>query len=329
MSVQVNRSLRLPASEYFAQPQAKSGIAIHHTVGGSARSTVKWWRADRAKNGRKRHVGTAYLIDHDGTVFELFDPTGWAYQFGLRWPTALRLQFERRFIGIELASEGGLLEHEGELYCFDRVSPRTWKPEWEAFDCGERYRGYQWFDRYEEAQLEALGRLVDELCHRFAIPRRHPDPPFDYYGDALIRFEGVIGHAMVRRDKSDPAPDPRLWETLGELAAVRPTDVALTERPNAAAPLTSREIESLFEENARRIDAMDVAAGSLVKALLMELERRRTYVRLAEPAPGAHVIGYEMAQGDCSTVLRVASALGFARVSDRLLEVRDAQVRRA
>jgi hypothetical protein len=179
MTVHVDRSLHLPESEYFAQPQAKSGIAIHHTVGRTARSTLEAWRVDRSTAGRPRLVGTAYIIDHDGTVFEVFDPAAWAYQFGLRWPHAARLQFERRFIGIELASEGGLIEHEGELYCFGRVSPRTWKPEWEAFDYGRPYRGYQWFDRYEAAQLEALGRLVGELCTRFAIPRHYPTPPFD------------------------------------------------------------------------------------------------------------------------------------------------------
>ena len=32
MRLHVHRSLRLPASEYFAEPTAKSGIALHHTV---------------------------------------------------------------------------------------------------------------------------------------------------------------------------------------------------------------------------------------------------------------------------------------------------------
>ena len=324
MTVHVDRSLRLPESEYFAHPQTKSGIAIHHTVGGSARSTLEAWRVDRSTAGRPRLVGTAYIIDHDGTVLEVFDPTGWAYQFGLRWPHAARLRFEQRFIGIELASEGALIEHEGELYCFDRVSPRTWKSEWEAFDYGREYRGYRWFDRYAPEQLEALAGLVDELCTRFAIPRQYPAPAFDYYGDALAGFEGVIGHAMVRPDKSDPAPNQHLWWMLGEFAAVRPTVVTPPARANGAAPLSSGEIEALFAENARRIDQMDVAAGSLVKALIMELERRRTYLRLDQPEPGAHGIGYEVARGDRRQVLRLARALGFANATDRLLEVRHA-----
>ena len=69
---------------------------------------------------------------------------------------------------------------------------------------------------------------------------------------------------------------------------------------------------------------MDVAAGSLVKALLLELERRRTYLTLAEPEPGAHAIGYEIREGDSGDVSRVARALGFGLCTKTLLEVRDA-----
>ncbi len=159
MAVPIDRSLRLPQSEYFPGAQHKSGIAIHHTVGGSARSTFQWWLHDKGDGGRPLIVGTAYLIDLDGTVFEVFDPTAWAYQFGLHWTAAARLKFEQRFIGVELASEGALMERNGKLYCFDRVSPRTLKPKDQAFDCGRVWRGYRWFDRYEDAQLEALARL--------------------------------------------------------------------------------------------------------------------------------------------------------------------------
>jgi hypothetical protein len=70
----------------------------------------------------------------------------------------------------------------GDLYCFDRISPRTRKAKREAFDYGQPYRGYQWFDRYSTAQLTALGDLVDDLCTRFAIP--------------LARFKGVIGQTI-------------------------------------------------------------------------------------------------------------------------------------
>ena len=323
MPVRIDRSLRLPATEYFPGAQLKSGIAIHHTVGGSAESTIRWWREDRTRAGRPSLTGTAYVVDRDGTVYEAFEPEAWAYQFGVTWPAAQRLAFERRFVGIEIASEGALIERDGSLYCFDRVSPRTLKPRSEAFDCGREYRGYRWFDRYEDAQLTAVGALVDELCDRLRIPRQFPDPPFDCYGDALVGFEGVIGHAMVRPDKTDPAPDPRLWNTLVSLASVKPVSVADATRTGTAG-LTSHEVERLFRDNVDQLVVLAPAAGSLVKALLMELERRGTYVRLHDPAPDGHAVGWTFVQGDRRAVGRLARALGFAAVTDRTLEVHHA-----
>jgi hypothetical protein len=323
MSVAIDRSLRLPQAEYFPGPEHKSGIALHHTVGGSAASTIGWWREDVTRAGRPRLTGTAYVVDRDGTVFEAFQPDAWAYQFGLAWPQATRLAFERRFVGIELASEGALIERDGSLYCFDRVSPRTTKPKAEAFDHGRAYRGHRWFDRYEDAQLTAVGLLVDQLCARFGIPRRFPDPPFAYYGDALAGFEGVIGHAMVRRDKSDPAPDPRLWHALVSLASVKPVPVA-TQTRTGTAELTSHDVERLFRDNTTALNVLAPGAGSLVKALLMELERRRTFVRLHDPTPDGHTIGYTLVRGDRRQVGRLARALGFAAASDDRLEVRHA-----
>jgi hypothetical protein len=324
MTVHVDRSLRLPDGEYFAEPERKTGIAIHHTVCGAATTTVELWRNDRTPDGGRRRVATAYVVERDGTVFELFDPEHWAWHLGVRWPGPLRTAFEKRFIGIEIASEGGLTERDGVLYAFDQVAPHTLRAKAQSFDHGRPYRGYRWFDRYEPAQLAALGRLVDELCDRFPIPRCYPDRPFDYYGQALAAFEGVIGHAMVRSDKSDPAPDPVLWATLEDLARLAPT--AVTPAPDAAAPrpLSHRDLDALFHENARRINAMSTAAGSMVKTLVMELERRRVYLRLADPAPGAHAIEYAVAQGDPGLVGRLARALGFHAVTDRLLEVRHA-----
>jgi hypothetical protein len=67
MSVNVDRSLALPDSEYFAEPQAKSGIALHHTVCDDAHTTVRLWRADKTADGTPHHVGAAYASHQDLT----------------------------------------------------------------------------------------------------------------------------------------------------------------------------------------------------------------------------------------------------------------------
>lgn len=324
MTVHVDRSLRLADGEYFAERERKTGIAIHHTVCGAARTTIELWQKDRTPDGRRRRVATAYVIERDGAIFEVFDPEHWAYHLGVRWRQPLKHAFEQRFIGIEIASDGGLTERDGVLYAFGQASPQTLRAKAQSFDYGRLYRGYRWFDRYEPAQLDALGRLVDELCGRFPIPRCYPDRPFDYYGEALAEFEGVIGHAMVRSDTSDPAPDPALWATLEDLARLAPTAVAPSQRPAPSRQLSRRDVEALVHENARRINAMSTAAGSLVKTLVVELERRRVYLRLADPAPRGHAIEYAVAQGDARLVARLARALGFKHVTDRLLEARHA-----
>ncbi|HEX9692338.1 MAG TPA: N-acetylmuramoyl-L-alanine amidase [Gemmatimonadales bacterium] len=323
MSMHVDRTLELPDTEYFAEPSPKSGIALHHTVSDAAHAAVGWWRGDRTPSGNARRVATAYMIDVDGTVFELFDPACWAFHLGVKWPDAERLACEKRFIGIEIVSEGGLIEHDGDLYAYDVVAPFFQKPVEEAFECPALYRGYWWFDRYQPEQLEALGRLVDELCARFSIPRVYPEQPFVYYGQALASFNGVIGHANVRLDKSDPAPDPDLWRALERLARLEPVAIP-GSAPRLATPFTAEELDALYERNARRIDGLDEAAGSLVKHLLKELERRDTHVELETPDPDAHDVGYELIHGDPEALKRIARALGFDRVTDTELEVRDA-----
>ena len=105
MPLNINRDLRFPKKEYISSNEKKSGIAIHHTVGGTAASTFDWWMKD------KQIVGTAYIIDRDGTTFEVFEPEAWAYQFGLKWPPNQKMPFEKRFIGIEIASEGALIDY--------------------------------------------------------------------------------------------------------------------------------------------------------------------------------------------------------------------------
>jgi N-acetyl-anhydromuramyl-L-alanine amidase AmpD len=200
--MEINKSLRLPNNQFFNQPHAKSGIVLHHTVGGTARSTFEHWKS------APDHIGTAYIIERDGTVFEVFAPEAWAYHLGLKGTGG---SHDRRTIGIEIASEGALRESEGKLYCFDRISPRTLHTS-AHFDNGEKWRGFRYFDAYEEAQMVSIVDLVNHLCMRFQIPRRVPAKLTEYDPNYLA-FKGVFGHHHVRNDKSDIHPGFD-WERL-------------------------------------------------------------------------------------------------------------------
>ena len=226
MALKIDYTLRLPDGQFFPAARKKTGIAIHHTVGGTAGSTVAYWLKDRTRSGKLRLVGTAYIIDRDGTVCQVFPPTAWAFQFGLKWPAAQQMKFEQRF----------------------------------------------------------------------------------------------IGHSMVRSDKTDPAPNTSFWDRLT-------AECRLTRMPNPPASqsdtpvLTDDELQRLYASNVEQIIALSVAAGSVVNGLIMELERRDTYIRLYYAERDGHRVEYEFLSGDEELVKRLAAALGIECLGESVLQV--------
>ena len=196
--MKLDKSLRLPRSEYKNERTKKNLIVLHHTTGASAASTFRWWLTD------PKPIGTAYIVARDGTVHEVFPPECWAYHLGYG-----RRRDEKRSIGIELASEGALLKRGRELYCFDRVSERT-RYRGQVYDLGRTWRGYRYFAAYTNNQLANLIKLLNLLLGAFPIP---PVVPRGARTGRAVRFnvkhrlrQGIIAHAHVRADKTDVHP---------------------------------------------------------------------------------------------------------------------------
>lgn len=191
----VNRTILLDKKDYIATQTPKDLIVLHHTVGRTALSTIDYWKTD------PNRIGTAYVIERDGEIYEVFDPKFWAFHLGLKGTGGA---VDKRSIGIEIASEGGLIQRDGKLYCFDKVSDRTLFTQ-EYYDHGIPWREYRFFDAYSDAQITAVIGLINQLCDQFQIPRQTPanhlDADFVYQ-----QFSGVLGHHHLRFDKSDVHP---------------------------------------------------------------------------------------------------------------------------
>ncbi|MEE9598565.1 MAG: N-acetylmuramoyl-L-alanine amidase, partial [Acidiferrobacterales bacterium] len=190
-AIDIDHSLRLRDEQFYLEAQSKSLIVLHHTVGGSAASTVRWWNADA------RRIATSYIVERDGTIFKTFPPQCWAWHLGVK-----DRGLEKRSIGIELASEGGLELREDALYAFGtrRLGLARGLAEiGRVVQVKDGWRGFQWFDAYEPAQQTATIELVCWLCEKFDILPRVPDLA-DLYAPADLRrwygWEGVIHHAM-------------------------------------------------------------------------------------------------------------------------------------
>lgn len=100
----------------------------------------------------------------------------------------------------------------------------------------------------------------------------------------------------------------------------------VAETSGTPAGLSQDEKDELFENNVNEINKMNISAGSLIKDLIMELERdnRNTYIKLHDAVPDGHVVHYTLATGDQNLVTNIAHALGFKNVTGELLEVQDA-----
>lgn len=222
----INRQYRLTDDNYYKTETVKTHICLHHTVGGSAISTFNWWKSQPI------HIATPYIIDRDGTVYEVFDPKYWAHHLGLHH--AKNTEYNKQTIGIELASEGALRGgdelnnscrepdfDEDWLYAFDIDTPpfsrakklyNKWNDMDKYWTAPNTFRGYNYFDKYDEPQLKSTVELVKWLCETFGI-RKSLFDHFDYDVTVLEPDGGIFTHTHVRRDKSDLCP-AFSWECL-------------------------------------------------------------------------------------------------------------------
>lgn len=182
----------------------KNLIILHFTAGASAVSAFNTW------NNSTGHVATPYIVDRDGTIYELFDPACWAFHLGI--PNSGGVH-DMRSIGIEIANVGPLkLGADGTTLTWwtgaaytgpSRVLDQPW-------------RGYSHFADFPAAQVSAVAALVAQLCHQFGIPKRLPpdNKRFEFDLGLFKDYAGVATHSNFRMDKWDigPAFD---WPALG------------------------------------------------------------------------------------------------------------------
>lgn len=204
--VNVDRSLHLPKAQYFPGTYEKDLIVMHHTAGGSPRSSLNGWIADKTR------VGTAYFVDRDGTVYEVFPPDGAAGNLGLGG------RQETRSIGIEICNWGWLKKQADGRFAawpgLDAKRPTTFIPEEKVHTAS--WRGDRYWEKYTEAAIVASINLADYLCDRFGIDRDVAPPEREATNfERFKNFKGVIAHYHVRRDKTDVSP-AYPWHRLTE-----------------------------------------------------------------------------------------------------------------
>ncbi|MGR6873085.1 hypothetical protein ACU6U9_12430 [Pseudomonas sp. HK3] len=84
--------------------------------------------------------------------------------------------------------------------------------------------------------------------------------------------------------------------------------------------MNTQEVETLFSQNMMEINKMNIASGSMIKALVQALESNGlVYIELSDAVPDGHKVHYQHKEGDKTQLVQIASALGL-KITDTTLE---------
>jgi len=203
----------LKGDQYYPVEKTKNQIFLHHTAGTTAEGAIAWW------NQTPEAVGTPYVIDRDGTIYECFDPDYYAYHMGVRGDNN---HVEKHGIGIELVSAGHLYRLKGsEKLYFLPLYPKTLAkkeiPAEDRIKLPDSWRGYKHYHKYTDAQIKSVCALIEYLCKRYDIKVQDKSRQFFTYdesGEVLKGKGGIYSHTTVRKDKDDIFPQKNFLDAL-------------------------------------------------------------------------------------------------------------------
>jgi N-acetyl-anhydromuramyl-L-alanine amidase AmpD len=236
MEVVINKSKKLLNTQFYNGVHPKKQIIWHHTAGTTAEGAFSWW------NQTPERVGTAYLIDRDGTILEVFDPKNWGYHLGVMGkdggdPNDLD---EKQSIGIEIVSAGHLYpDGKGKMVQYplypNKAAVNAIKQD-EIWDMGEAgWKGHRYFQAYTDKQIDSLIALTKKLAKDFGIGIQKDLKDFWLFNQDVIknRPSGIYSHSTVRKDKEDIIPYPafieRVYEAFNEPKAKTPPPTKTTK----------------------------------------------------------------------------------------------------
>jgi len=213
LDIQAIKQVRLSDNQYFAEASPKTQIYLHHTAGnGNAEGVSRYW------NGNDSRIATAFIIGENGTIVQCFSSKHWAWHLGIDQEDFARngakySNLNKLSVGIEVCNWGYLKKKGDKYYNYAGgvVNP-SYVTELET-----PYKGYKYWYKYSDAQIESLRQLVVYLCETYNIPKEYRSEIWAIDKEAFKGTKGIYTHNSVRKDKSDIYPCPRVIKMLQSL----------------------------------------------------------------------------------------------------------------
>jgi N-acetyl-anhydromuramyl-L-alanine amidase AmpD len=199
------KTKQLKNTQFYPKADKKTMIFWHHTAGTTATGAIDWW------NQTPEHVGTAFVIDRDGTIYQTFDPNNWAYHAGVKGDDD---HIEKQSIGIEIVSAGNLQLEAGKFMFYplfpNKIAGKE-IPKDEVWDMDIKgWRGKRYYHSYTDKQIQSLIELTNKLMADFNIPLppTWEESEFWEFDEKVIKsiVPGIHSHSTVRMDKNDIVP---------------------------------------------------------------------------------------------------------------------------
>lgn len=209
--------VNFPESNYVVEKTTKVQVVTHHTVGGSAHSSINTWLQD------PQRVCTHFIIDRDGSAYQLFSLDHWGYHLYVAEPAnKIPLEYKKKgsdydkhSIGIELCNFGPINVRNNRYYNIYNQPIDSDKV------IKQDFKGYQYWEKYDPRQIAKLESILLELIEIYPHIKdsllTDYSSIFDINMDALNQKPGIFSHVSYRRTKSDCVKQPILIDMLNNL----------------------------------------------------------------------------------------------------------------
>ena len=214
----------------YGRIKGRKQIFIHHTSGwNDPYATIKSW-----ENDTRGKIGTHYVIgginvktndsSYDGTVVKCIPDDYFGWHLGSTSKDGINFEMHKTSIGIEICNFGYLTQKNGKFYTYTGQVVADKYVE----DLGFKFRGYQYWHKYTDEQIESLHRVLQMLNKKYSIDLSKglkerlktmtPEKAFELSSDAVSgKISGILSHTNVRKDKTDVSPQKKLVEMLKNL----------------------------------------------------------------------------------------------------------------
>lgn len=212
-------------SYYTHTATAKTQIFLHFTVGMVTSDIATLSRQDTK-------VSVSYVVDRQGHIYQLFDPKYWSYHLGGS-AVGGNSVLSKQSVGIEISNYGPL-KKDGSSFIDAYKNTYTTHPD-DVYTI-PAYRGYSYFAKMTDIQIDAVCYLIKYLCSTQSIPDTFKDNMGTTFKTAkeATAFKGICCHTDVRTDKFDWPEDianiirdryNALFKKVDEPAPIQPEPV--------------------------------------------------------------------------------------------------------